>query len=237
MVQLAILEKNIEFSRKLLNFIVSHNKNVHLINISVNTEEIIEVLDLLNEKDILLLDLSIPEMNTNKLISILNEKRKQMPYIIGITNDMKQCEQLKDYVYDIIKKTCSFSKIIDTINEITNISDERYYEKLIKEELSKFEINITTLGYDYIVKGIMLSLRNKTLLKNLQNGLYKTLATESNISNNYNVKWAVEKCIKSTIRYTNYDITKRYFHVEMAQSVTPKLFISMIVYNLKNKIQ
>ena len=48
------------------------------------------------------------------------------------------------------------------------------------------------------------------------------------------VNW---KCIKSTVRYTNFDITKQYFHVEIAEKVTPKLFISMILYNLKNKIE
>ena len=84
MVQLAILENNLEFSRKLLNFIIGHNRKVHLINISVNAEEIMEVLDLLSEKDILLLDLSIPKINIEELITILKKKRKKVPYIIGI---------------------------------------------------------------------------------------------------------------------------------------------------------
>lgn len=235
--QIAILEDNLEFSRKLLNYIISNNKKVRLINISVSLEEILETLDLLNEKDILLLDLDLLGINIDKLIAILDKKGKNIPYIIGITNNIKQFEKLKDYVYAIIKNTYSFNKIINIINQITFVADEQFYEKLVKEELSKFEINITTLGYDYIVDAIAISLEDETLLKDFQNGLYSTLATRHKLPSNYNVKWAVEKCIKSTVRYTDFEIIKPYFHVEIAEKVTPKLFINMVVYNLKNKME
>lgn len=237
MSQLAILEKNLEFSRKLLNYIISNNKKVHLINMSVETEEILDTLELLDEKDILLLDLSLPEINIGEISTILNKKGKHIPYIIGIISNIKQCEKLKDYQYSIIRKTDPFNKIINIINQITYEASERFYENLAKEELRKFEINITTLGYDYIVDAITLSLEDETLLKDFQNGLYKTLAEKYNLPSNYNIKWAIEKCIKSTIRYTDLEITKPYFRVETTEKITPKLFINMIVYNLKNKME
>ena len=198
--RLAILENNLEFSRKLVNNIMSGNKKVQLTNISVNLEEIKETIDLLDKRDILL------------------------------------CERLKDYAYDIIKNTNSFNKIVNVINQITYIADEQFYERLIKDELDNFEMNITTFGYDYIVEGITLSLEDGKLLKDFQNGLYQTLATNHNLPRNYNIKWAVEKCIKATVRYTDFEIIKEYFHVETAEKVTPKLFISIIVENLKNKM-
>ena len=128
--QLAILEKNLEFSRKLLNYIISNNRKVHLINISVDIGEVLDTLELLDEKDILLLDLSLPEMNIGEIITILNKKGKHIPYIIGIISNMKQCEKLKDYQYAIIKKTDPFSKIINIINEITCASDKRFYQNI-----------------------------------------------------------------------------------------------------------
>ena len=234
--QLAILENNLEFSRKLLNYIIGNNKKIQLINMSVNVEEIKGVLNLLGKKDILLVDLNVPEINIDELISILSEKGRNVPYVVCITNNMKQCEKLKDYVYDIIRNTHSFNKIISIINQITSMVDKQFYERLIKEELNNFEINITTLGYEYIVEGLMLSIEDDNLLKDFQNGLYKTLAIKHNLPKNYNIKWAVEKCIKATVRYTDFEVVKSYFHVETTEKVTPKLFISIIVENLKNKM-
>lgn len=235
--QLAILENDVEFSRKLLNYIIGHNKRLRLMNLSIKVEEIVEILDLLDEKDILLLDLSFPRINIDKLVTILNQKRNHMPNIIVIEDNLNQCKKLDNLVYTSVKKTYSFNKIINTINKIANMADEQFYERIVKEELSKFEINITTLGYDYIVEGIILALENQTLLKDLQNGLYETLAKKNNQPCNYNIKWAVEKCIKATIKYTNSNITKPYFHVETTEKITPKLFISMIVYNLKDRME
>lgn len=37
--QIAILEDNLEFSRKLLNYIVGHNKKLRIINLSVKVEK------------------------------------------------------------------------------------------------------------------------------------------------------------------------------------------------------
>lgn len=234
--RLAILENNLEFSRKLVNNIMSGNKKVQLTNISVNLEEIKETIDLLDKRDILLLDVDVPEMNIDELISILDKKEKNIPYLVCITKNMKKCERLKDYSYDIIKNTNSFNKIVNVIKQITYIADEQFYERLIKDELDNFEMNITTFGYEYIVEGITLSLEDGKLLKDFQNGLYQTLATNHNLPSNYNIKWAVEKCIKATVRYTDFEIIKEYFHVETAEKVTPKQFISIIVENLKNKM-
>ncbi len=234
--RLAILENDLEFTRKLLNNIMSKNKKLQTINISVNLEEIKETLDLLGKRDILLLDADTLANDIDELISILDKKEKDTPYVVCITNDIKRCEQLKDYTYDIIKNTNSFIKIANVINQITYLADQQFYERLIKEELNNFEMNITTFGYDYIVEGIILLLEDDKLIKNLQNGLYQTLATKHDLPRNYNIKWAVEKCIKATVRYTNFEIIKEYFHVETAEKVTPKLFISMLVENIKNRI-
>lgn len=234
--KLLILEENLNFARDLLNYIMRGNKKIQLINISVNLEEIKENLNLLGRRDIVLLDLNVPEINIDELIPILEKKGKNMPYLVCISQNMKQCEKIKYYTYDIIKSTNSFNKIVNVINQITYIADEQFYEKLIKEELNKFEINITTFGYDYIVEGILLSLEDGKLLKDFQNGLYQTLAIKHNLARSYNIKWAIEKCIKATVRYTDFEIIKAYFHVETAEKVTPKLFISIIVENLKNKI-
>ena len=231
-----ILEENLDFTRNLLNYIMGENKKLQLINISSRVEEMVEPLKLLGKKDILLLDLDSQGINVYEIIALLVKKGRNMPYVICITNNMKKSEKLKPYAYDIIKTTYSFNQISNTINQITSLTDRQYYERIIKEELNNFEINITTLGYSYIIDGIAMALEDDTLLKDFQNGLYKILAKKYNLPRNYNAKWTVEKCINATVRYTDFEVIKTYFHVEDAEKVTPKLFINIIAENLKHRM-
>lgn len=237
MKQLAILEDDLEFSRKLLNYTLSNNKKVRLVNLAVDIGETIEILELLDEKDILLLDLNVPGINMDELVTLLKKKRNHIPYIIVIADNAKQYEKLRKYLYASIKRTCPFNKISNVINNITYETEKQNYERLVDTELSKFEINVTTIGYDYLVDAIILSLKDETLLKNMKNKLYKIIAKKNNIDNSDKIKWSIEKCVKSTIRYTNCNITNPYFRVEVREKITPKLFISMVVYNLKTTME
>lgn len=238
--RLAILEDNLEFSRKLLNYIVSNNKKIRLSSLAINEEEIMECIDTLGEGDIVLLDLGLPEINGLQVIDRFKKKGKKLPYIIVMSGNDKLYEKLREYVpyiHKAIEKPFAFKRIVDIIEEITYETEQKCYEKIIKEELHKFEINITTLGYGYIVDGIAFALENETLLKDMKNGLYKSISIKNGNITPTNIKWAIEKCIKSTIRYTSTSVIKSYFHVEAREKVTPKLFINTVVENLKSIIE
>ncbi|MBO5478221.1 MAG: response regulator [Clostridia bacterium] len=238
--RLAILEDNLEFSRNLLNYIVSRNKKIRLSSLAINGEEIMESVHYLGKGDILLLDLGLPKINGLEVIDKLKQKKGQMPYIIVMSGDMELFQKLKDYtpyIYAAIEKPFAFNRIVDIIEDITYETDQKCYEELVKEELRKFEMNITTIGYAYIVDAITFSLEDETLLKDMQNALYKSVSIKNNNVNVSNIKWAIEKCVKSTKRYTSTSTIKSYFHVEAREKITPKLFISTVVENLKSKIE
>ena len=177
--RLAILEDNLEFSRNLLNYIVSRNKKIRLSSLAINGEEIMESVHYLGKGDILLLDLGLPKINGLEVIDKLKQKKGQMPYIIVMSGDMELFQKLKDYtpyIYAAIEKPFAFNRIVDIIEDITYETDQKCYEELVKEELRKFEMNITTIGYAYIVDAITFSLEDETLLKDMQNALYKSVS-------------------------------------------------------------
>ena len=238
--RLAILDDNLEFSRNLMNYIISRNKKIRLSSLAINGEEIMEDINNLEAGDILLLDLGLPKINGLQVIDELRKTKEHLPYIIVISGNTELLERLKDYVqyiYAAIEKPFAFQRVFDMIEQITYETEQKCYEKLVKEELRKFEMNVTTIGYAYIVDAIASCLEDGTLLKDMQNTLYKNVSIKNNNISTNNIKWAIEKCVKSTKRYTSSNVTKEYFRVEAREKLTPKLFISTIVENLKSQIE
>ena len=238
--RLAILDDNLEFSRNLMNYIITKNKRIRLSSLAITGKEIMEDVNSLGTGDILLLDLGLPDINGLQVIEKLKQQKQNMPYIIVMSGNIELLEQLekyKDYIYTAIEKPFAFQRVFDIIEQITYETEQKCYEQIVKEELRKFEINVTTIGYAYIVDAICACLEDETLLKDMQNSLYKSVSIKNNNINTNNIKWSIEKCIKSTKRYTSTSVTKSYFRIEAREKLTPKLFITTIVENLKEKIE
>lgn len=238
--RLIILEDNLGFSRSLLNYIVERNKKVQLWSIAIDGEEIIEKINSLQKDDILLMDLGLPKINGIEVIEKLIQNKERMPYIIVMSGNRDLWEKLRNYtsyIYAAIGKPFELKRIAEMIEEITYLTNQRHYEKIVTEELRKFEMNVTTIGYDYIVDAIILSLQDETLLKDMKNNLYKSIAIKNNNINPTNIKWTIEKNIKSMVRYTSTKVIKEYFHVEAREKITPKLFVSTVANNLKQEVE
>lgn len=236
--RLAILQNNLEFSRKAMNYIIGSNTRICISSFAINPKEMMTSIYELKEGDILIVDLELSQIDVFEAINNLKQKNCTMPFIIAISADVELFKKLKNIpnVYAKIKKPCAFNTIINIIEEITDISGGKCYEELVKEELHKFEINVTTLGYKYIVDAIELSLANENLLRDMKHRLYQSISKRHNDVSIINIKWTIEKTIRSIMRYTSFDIIKSYFHVESGEHVTPKIFISYILDNLKYKI-
>ena len=126
--------------------------------------------------------------------------------------------------------------MLEIIEKIIFETEQKCYEKIIKEELLKFEANPTTKGYQYIVEAIELTLHDEMLLKDMKNGLYKVMALKYKGATSSNIKWALEKCVKSIIRFTSTKVLREYFHIEAREKLAPKLFIGTIAENIRVKI-
>lgn len=237
--RLAILQNNLEFSRKVMNYIINSKKRICISSFAINPKEMMTSIYELREGDILIVDLELTQIDVFESLDSLRQRNTTMPYIIAISSDIELFKKLKGIpnVYSKIKKPCAFSTIINIVEEITEMSGGKCYEELVKKELQIFEVNVTTLGYKYIVDAIELSLANEDLLKDMKHRLYGSISKRHNDVSIINIKWTIEKTIRSIMRYTSFDIVKSYFHVEIGEKVTPKIFISEILENLKDKIE
>lgn len=238
--RLIILEDNLEFSRSLLNYIIDKNKKIQLWSVAIDGEEIIDKIDLLKEDDILLMDLGLPKINGIEVIKQLVERKEHIPHIIVMSGNLNLWEKLRDYasyIHTAIGKPFALSRIVNIIDKITYETEQKSYEELVKQELRKFDMNVTTLGYAYIVDAITLTLENNDLLKDMKNALYKSISIKNNGINPTNIKWTIEKSLKSMKRYTSTNIMKSYFHVQSREKLTTKLFIATIVENLSKQME
>ena len=85
----AILENDLEFSRNLLNDIMSNNNKVRLVRLAVKTEELEDKLEKLEKGDILIFNLDIPDENRLELLDHI-----LLP-IVKKSNITKQCHNTK----------------------------------------------------------------------------------------------------------------------------------------------
>lgn len=236
--RLAILQNNLEFSRKVMNYIINSNKRICISSFAINPKEMMTTVYELKEGDILIVDLEMSQIDVFEVIDELKQQ-EATPFIIAISANVDLFKKLKRMpnVYAKIKKPCAISTIVNIIEEITDISGGKCYEELIKEELNKFEVNTVTLGYKYIVDAIELSLANENLLRDMKHRLYGSISKRHDDVSIINIKWTIEKTIRTIVWNTSFSVIKSYFYVESGERVTPKIFISCIVDNLKYKIE
>ncbi len=235
---LAILENDVEFSRNLLNDIIWNNNKVRLVRLAAKADELEDKLEKLEKGDILIFDLDIPDVKRLELIDKLKQSERPLPYIIAYSKEIERYQAMPQYkacFHRCLQKPFAIKKIVEMVNQITYETSIHYYEKQVKQELHKFEMNIITKGYAYIVEAITLSLENENLLTDMTHGLYKIIAARHGVTVD-NIKWSIEKSMKSVIRYTDCKLMNSYFYVVSGEKITPKMFITTIVENLRDKI-
>ena len=126
-------------------------------------------------------------------------------------------------------------RILWGLREITKNPEQTEIEKLISNELDKFDISKITMGYRYMVDAILFALEDVTLVKNMRKGLYAKIAQKYDGVNVINVKWTIDKCVLAVTRYTNTNKIKEYFLTGTKKTkLNTKLFILTIVRNLKD---
>lgn len=238
--RLAILDDNLEFSRKLLNYIVDKNRKIQLLSLAITGEEILESVEKLTNDDILLLDLGLPTINGIEVLEKLIQNKPHLPHIIIMSGNEKLLKQIRPYlpyIHEVLQKPFDFEKMLETIEKIIFNTEQKCYEILIKKELLKFEINSHTKGYEYIVDAIQFVLYDKTLIKNLKTNLFELIASKYEGVTANNVKWTLEKSVTSVVRYTSTKVLREYFYIEAREKLAPKLFIGTIAENLRNEIE
>ena len=238
--RLVILEDDLNFSRKLFNYIMNQNRQLQLLNMSLDGTELFDIIDEIDENDIILLDLGLPKINGIDLIKYFKDRKTRIPYIIVMSGNTEMIRGLKEYtdcICAVIEKPFQFEEITKIVDQISHYSDRGKLERIIYTELSKFEFNIATIGYTYIVDAVSLAMQDENLLRNLKSNLYERIARKYNNTSIVNVKWAIEKSIQTMTRYTPKAKIQQYFHLGKSDKLTPKLFLATVIANLRIKYE
>lgn len=235
MSRLIILEKELEFSRKLLNYISCNVSKIEGYMILINKAEIIDILDKIDVNDIILLDVEMEKNFIDEIIKFLRQYRYRKPYIIAMAknkNIIKQLNNYDEYIYKTFCKEDSFDKITQVINEIVNNDELENIKVKVRKELELFDIQRTSAGYIYLEECIILAIQDKERLHNLRVNLYEKVSESHNNIGMKKIKWSIDKCIDKIHENTNISTLKRYFYMDIKQKLTPKIFITTVVERL-----
>ena len=115
MVNILIIDDNIFYAKKLMDYINKSNK-IKVLNIAINGEEAIKLLNTNNNIDIFLLDLKMPKYDGIKVLELINEekKKKYINSCIIISGEFDYIQKLRknQMIYSILQKNIEFEKII-----------------------------------------------------------------------------------------------------------------------------
>lgn len=244
MVNLLIADDNIYYAKSLVNFILSRDNNIRLINISTDGREAIN--NILNKSvDILILDLKMPKLSGIDILNILSDKElNKKPIIIVISEDIEQIAKIRNnsLVTCYISKTQGmnyiFNKIENIIMEFEFKNSNKELKNIIMNELIHLGYNLKHIGTTYLCEVICLAcqIENPDMINNLEKYLYLKIANKYCKS----IKTIKSNIIKATdCMYIegNKNTIKEYFNFSYNYKPTPKVVITTLVSKIDKNIE
>ncbi len=234
LISMLIADDNKDFDINLFNSIKEHNNKISIVGISVNGLDTYKKIKLL-KPDVVLLDIQMPILNGFQVIQKLIVEKITIPKIILIT---AHYELLSSYnslnsIYGILLKPINYDSLNSTLNFIIS---EKHLDKInneIIDILSKFDFNVKSKGYKYLVECIKACITSPSLINNLEKNLYPFIANQFIDTTPSKIKWAIEKSINSMYRYTNKEILESFF--PNSKKLSPKYFIEKIIFKIKRR--
>lgn len=223
--------------KQLFNSIIERNKEVKLIGITNNGEEVLNIMEK-DPPDILLLDLMMPKMNGFQVMEkLIAEKKKyliktKIIVISSYIDKLYRHREYLDYIYAMLAKPYSVDQLMKFIDRIDEEIKEDKIERYVKEELNTFSFNKDTDAYKYLKETICVAIRNNNMKVGLETDIYKKIAIIHKKSP-IQIKWAIEKLMNSMYMNTRCEIIKSYFEFVEDKKPTTKVFIQHIVDNYK----
>lgn len=239
MINVLVVDDNFYFSKKLINIISTSIPKVRLYNFCTNGKEAIDLIkNDINQIDIILLDLNIPQYNGIKILNYI-EKNNLIKYknsIIIISGEIDMILSLKNnsYLYTIVSKSSGYNKIIEELNSLIHIKEE---EKIpidykVHKELENLHFNFSYLGTKYIEESILFLYENKYNDIKLEKKVYPVIAERYNTTIN-NVKTNIINSCNLMYYDCDFYLINKYFGSVDNEKPTPKFIITMILNKLK----
>ncbi|MBP3254948.1 MAG: response regulator [Clostridia bacterium] len=227
--KLLIADDEIDFSISLFNYIQSHNSNIEVVGISRDGEETIKKVIELNP-DILLLDLKMPKKTGIDVIAYIQSTKKisniEIIIISAEATLINKSNVLKtNFVKYVFIKPFKFEEMGEIIDKLS-INYKNYIDNLIDNILNQFNFNTSSIAYKYLICCIEKATERPYLLSNIEKLLYDEVSKEFDHVSRNQVKWDIQKLIKSMNRYTKTNTMKELF--PNYNNPSPKIFIQTI---------
>lgn len=236
MLSILIADDNKDFDITMTNAILEANSDlIQISGIATNGLEAYEKIKSLHP-DIVILDIKMPIMNGTDLVNKLVKEEFELPKIILISSYSENFKKFRivEFVSRTLSKPFEFETLNKYIKELIDEDSEKNLNDDIMDILSKFDFNVRSVGYSYLVDCIKICLKETKYLNNLEKNLYPYIAKRHSISNPLKIKWSIEKTLNSMYRYTNAEILQIYF--PNMKKIPPKFFIKTVVNLLDEKV-
>lgn len=236
MLNILIADNDISLVELIFKEIVRKNNEFRLADYTYDGPDTLHSI-LQYHPDVIILNLQIPKLNGMSIIGYISSiKEEYSPYFITISNNEEYLDKINDNkdIYSIIDKRKGTIHILDNIKIYLKkiykeINNRDVYNK-IKNELKKFKLNISNKGTDYLIDSILLSYNKEDL--NLTKDIYPVLSEKYKVTP-MNIKWNMEKNIKSMRRYTDNDVITKYFCIDSKSNLTIKTVIKTVAENIE----
>lgn len=161
MIRTLIADDNLQYSKSIINSVVS---KISEIKVDCITTDGIETIDAIskNSFDLVLLDLQMPKRNGIEVLEeIKNLNLIKIPKIIIVSGDLPLLEyaNISSTVCDIIQKPVSadniYERILRVVNEIRYEKSYDFVKRAVIEDLQKIGYNLKHKGSIYMIEAIM----------------------------------------------------------------------------------
>lgn len=231
MIKALIIEDDLQFSKKIINSVISKFNNIQLSYIATTYKESIDIL-LNNRIDLIFLDLNVSDgrgINILKELNYMNTIKK--PQIIIISEDIKltRLEYKNNYICETINKLETFESILDKIEKVINnfncATNCSQIEALVTSEIIKLGYNIKYKGTFYIIEAIMYvyNRNNFDFVDNLEQNVYRYIS--------YKHKKSINNIKTNIIKATN----EREKEKMLLYKLTPKSSIITVLNKVRNQ--
>ncbi len=238
MVNILVADDNIYYAKILVNYIMSKNDGVRVVNISTNGKEVIENLKT-RKVDILILDLKMPEISGIQLLDKIQILNLDVSIIITSGDNILKRHIINNKkVEGYINKLEGLERVSQKINEIVEKKNNKANSDLIKnkvlEELLELGYNIKYNGTKYLTEVISLVYEkydqnniNGDII-NLEQYFYKKVANKYS-KNVKNIKVNIVNATESMYMECERNKLQQYFCFSYDHKPTTKVVIDTVL--------
>ena len=146
MIRTVIIDNNLDYSKKILNTILSNFKDIQLMYVATTYKKGINIIKN-NLIDLVLIDLKLPDNGGIKIIKQLNSMNNiQKPRIVVISGNYELVSQVNEkdcIIYKLDSFEEAYKKIERIISDINYENNGKEVKRFIASEIFKLGYNIS----------------------------------------------------------------------------------------------